>query len=145
MVHIRVSEGYFLAKYKTFPGSITDCFCFANVSAFFTFMHTHVCVYLSDKYLLADDKELAIYNHGQNIWDSSSFHVKYWTTGKFQFQFFGSLLLVLTKFLFREKDWALGYNSMKFWDFRVFPNFLRSKVLSHLATCEATRVYHVFY
>ena len=47
----------------------------------------------------------------------SNFHVKQRTTGKVQFLFFSSFLLVLTKFLFWEEDWALGYNSMKFRDF----------------------------
>ena len=44
---------------------------------------------------------------------SSTFHVKYRTTGKFRFLFFGSFLLLLTKFLFWEEGWALVYNSMK--------------------------------
>ena len=47
---------------------------------------------------------------------NSSFHVKQRTTGKLQL-LFSSFLLVLTKFSFWEEDWALGYNSMKFWDF----------------------------
>ena len=45
---------------------------------------------------------------------NSSFHVKLSTTGKVQFPFWSSLLLVLTKFCFQEEDWALAYNSMKF-------------------------------
>ena len=45
---------------------------------------------------------------------NSSFHVKQHTTGKVQFLFFSSFLLVLTKFSLWEEDWALGYNSMKF-------------------------------
>ena len=45
---------------------------------------------------------------------NSSFHVKQRTTGKVQFLFFSSFLLVLTKCSFWEEDWALGYNSMKF-------------------------------
>ena len=44
----------------------------------------------------------------------SSFHVKQRTTGKVQFPFFNSFLLVLAKFSFWEVDWALGYNFMKF-------------------------------
>ena len=48
---------------------------------------------------------------------SSSFHVKHRTTRKFLFSFFNSFLLVLTKYLFWEEEWALGYNSVKFWDF----------------------------
>ena len=40
----KVSEGYFVAKYKTFPGDITYCVRFANFSAVFTSMHTHVCI-----------------------------------------------------------------------------------------------------
>ena len=46
---------------------------------------------------------------------SSTFHVKYRTTGRFQFLFFGGFLLLLTKFC--EEGWALVYNSMKVWDF----------------------------
>ena len=44
----------------------------------------------------------------------SSFHMKQGTTGRVQFLFSGSLLLVLTEFTFWEEDWALGYTSMKF-------------------------------
>ena len=54
--------------------------------------------------------------------------------GKVKFQFSRSLLLVLTKFSFQVEDWALGYNSMKF--------FLKIS-LSRLATREAIRIYHV--
>ena len=56
-------------------------------------------------------------NHGKNIEINSSFHVKSGTTGKVQFLFFKSLMLVLTKFSFWEEEWALGYSSMEFWDF----------------------------
>ena len=35
---------------------------------------------------------------------------------KVKVQFLNSFSLVLTKFLFWEEDWALGYNSMKIWD-----------------------------
>ena len=45
---------------------------------------------------------------------NSSFHVKWRTTGKVQFLFSRSLLLVLTKFSIWEEDWPLGYTSMKF-------------------------------
>ena len=48
---------------------------------------------------------------------NSSFHVKQGTTGKVQFLFFSSFLIVLTKFSFWEEDWALGYNSMELCDF----------------------------
>ena len=57
-----------------------------------------------------------------------------------QFRFLSSLLLVPTKFLFLGRDWALGYNSMKF---RDFPDL--SEVLSRSATREATGIYHVYY
>ena len=43
-----------------------------------------------------------------------SVSARYRTTGKVQFRFFNSFLLVLTKFSFLEEHWALGYNSMKF-------------------------------
>ena len=45
---------------------------------------------------------------------NSSFHVKQRTTGKVQFLFSRGILLALTKSSFWEKDWALGYISMKF-------------------------------
>ena len=45
---------------------------------------------------------------------SSSFHVKWGTTGQVQFLFFKGFLLVLIKFSFWGGDWALGYNSMGF-------------------------------
>ena len=45
---------------------------------------------------------------------NSSFHVKQGTSGKAQFLFFSSFLLALTQFSFRGKDWALGYNFIKF-------------------------------
>ena len=50
---------------------------------------------------------------------NSSFHVKQRTTGKVQFLFFSSFLLVSTKFSFWEEYWALGNNSIKF---RNFPD-----------------------
>ena len=50
---------------------------------------------------------------------NSSFHVKKRTTGKVSFLFSKSFLPVLTKLLFWQGDWALGYHSMKF---RHFPN-----------------------
>ena len=43
--------------------------------------------------------------------------MKQFPTGRVQFLYFRSFLLVLTKFLFWKEDWALGYNSMKFLDF----------------------------
>ena len=53
---------------------------------------------------------------------NSSFHVKHGTNGKVQFLFFKNFLLVLTKITkpsFRQRDWALGYHSMKL---RHFPD-----------------------
>ena len=67
------------------------------------------------------------YNLHKIFEKNSSFHVKLRTTGKVQFLFLKRLLLVLTKFSFREEDWALGNNSIKFWDFPdicLFPNIL---------------------
>ena len=45
---------------------------------------------------------------------NSSFHVNWCTTGRVQFLFSKSLLLVLTKSFLGEEDWVLGYTSMKF-------------------------------
>ena len=50
---------------------------------------------------------------------NSKFHVALRTGGKVQFLFCKSSLLVLTKILFWQGDWALGYHSMKF---RKFPD-----------------------
>ena len=47
----------------------------------------------------------------------SSFSVEKRTSGKAKFLFSERFLQDLTKFLFREEDWALGNYSMWFWDF----------------------------
>ena len=48
---------------------------------------------------------------------NSSFYGKWRTTGRVQFLFFRGFLLVLAEYSCRWGDWALGNNSMKFWDF----------------------------
>ena len=50
---------------------------------------------------------------------NSSFYVKWRATGKVQFLFLKSFLLVLTKLSFLRGDWTLSYHSMKF---RQFPD-----------------------
>ena len=40
--NIRLSEGYFVAKYKKYPRGTTFCVCFAIVSALFNSIHTHL-------------------------------------------------------------------------------------------------------
>ena len=60
------------------------------------------------------DFSIYYYNLRKIFETNSSFHVKQRITGKVQFLFFSSFLLVLTKSSFWEEDWALGYNSMKF-------------------------------
>ena len=47
---------------------------------------------------------------------------------------------ILAGFSFWRLDWALGYHYWAFWDFLIFANSLRSRVLS----CSATRSYHVY-
>ena len=72
----------------------------------------------------------------------SCFHVKYRTTGKVQFLFFKRFLSVMTKFSFPEEEWALGKNSLTFWDFpdiSLFPKILSR--LSRSLTLEATSIY----
>ena len=66
--------------------------------------------------LLDPKKRLPLHSTttGKIFEKNSSFHVKQHTTGKVQFLFSRSLLLVLAKFSFWEEEWALGYNSMKF-------------------------------
>ena len=62
--------------------------------------------------------------------NNSNFGVKKRTTGKVQFLFSRSLLLVLTKLSFLGEDWALGYNSMKFghyFQLSYFPKILNLK------------------
>ena len=50
---------------------------------------------------------------------NSSSLLKQRTAGRVGSPFFGTFLLVLTKFLFWQGDWALGYHSM---GFRHFPD-----------------------
>ena len=45
---------------------------------------------------------------------------------KFNCYFFGTFLLVLTKFLFWQGDWTLGCHSISLDTFLIFPNFPRS-------------------
>ena len=55
------------------------------------------------------------------------------TTGKGLFLFFKSFLLRLTKFLFWQEGWVLGYHSLKFWDFSDvfwFLKIVRRKLLA---------------
>ena len=73
---------------------------------------------------------------------NSSFHMKWYTTGKVYSRFFKRFLLVLTKFSFWQGDWALGYHSMRFLHFPDLCEF--SKIQSRLATREPTRIYHVY-
>ena len=54
------------------------------------------------------------------------------------FPFSRSFVAVLANFSFWGGEWAQSYNSMKF---LTFPSFLRSEVLSRLATL----LYHVYY
>ena len=47
--------------------------------------------------------KVASYSHGQNIWD------------KLSILFFERFLLILTRILFWEENWALDYHSIKCW------------------------------
>ena len=44
----------------------------------------------------------------------SDFHMTQRTTGKVKFLFSKSFFAVLTKFIFWQAEWALGYHSVKF-------------------------------
>ena len=69
--------------------------------------------------------------------------MKYCTTRKFWFLFFSSFLLVLTKFFLWKGDWALRYNSMKFWDDPKYTMFITSNHTSfHLRWKENLLLYH---
>ena len=49
---------------------------------------------------------------------NSNFHVKQRITGKVQFLFFNTFFASINKiFFFSQKNWALGYHSMRLWDF----------------------------
>ena len=75
---------------------------------------------------------------------NSSFYVKQLTTGKNLLLFFGTFLQVLTKFHYSMEN---GHQSITFKSldtFLIFLNFLRSSVLSRPATCEVSRIYHLY-
>ena len=55
-----------------------------------------------------------------SIWNKLWFSWKIAPYGKVRFLFFRSFWLVLRKFSFWQEDWALVYNSGKFWDFPDF-------------------------
>ena len=74
----------------------------------------------------------------------SSFHVKQCTMERVWLLFFRAFLLVLAKLLFCRGVWALGYLPWNLDTFLKFPSFLRSYILSRLATREATCIYHVY-
>ena len=50
----------------------------------------------------------------EKLRQSSNFHFKQHTTGEVQFLFFKRFLLARKKSPFREEDWALGNNSIRF-------------------------------
>ena len=54
--------------------------------------------------------------------------------------FFSGVLVSIKKISFWRKNWALGYNSMKFLD---FPE--NNLDWNRSAACEGTRIYHVYY
>ena len=60
---------------------------------------------------------------------------------KVHFPFFRRFLILLTKVLFREEDWALRDNLIKFWDFSDFSYFPKTSVLSCLGTRETALIY----
>ena len=61
-----------------------------------------------------------------------SFHVKWDITGKVQLLFFKSFLASYKKRSFCEEEWALGYNSMRFWDLLLLTLLLVSKLANSL-------------
>ena len=73
----------------------------------------------------------------------SGFRVVWRAAGGVWFLFFGEFLLVLAGLLFWR---GAGRGAIVLWDlddFLIFPNFLRSQVLSCSAACEATPIYHI--
>ena len=59
---------------------------------------------------------IAYYNPAKIYETNFSVGVKKLTTGKVQFQYVNSFLLVSTKFSFWEEDCAQDHNSIKIWD-----------------------------
>ena len=62
------------------------------------------------------------------------FHVKWCIMGKVHYLVCINFSLVLTKLSSWEEEWALSYNSLKFWDL--------PKILSCLTIPEATHSYN---
>ena len=86
---------------------------------------------------------LRIVRIGNKISETNcSFRVKQHTTGKVLLLFFRTFMLVLTGFSFWRGEWALGIILWVF--FLIFPDFLRSYLLSRLATRETTGIQHVY-
>ena len=85
------------------------------------------------------------YNYSQNSWDWSL--VLMWNNALRQnlISVFKSFLLVLAKNSFWQDEWELCYHSIKFIQTWIFPNFLKSSVLSRSTTRLATLVYHVYH
>ena len=57
------------------------------------------------------------YSHGQSIWDKIKFSCEIVQHGKFLISIFQLCSTSIKKVLVEGEDWALGYNSMKFWYF----------------------------
>ena len=72
---------------------------------------------------------------------NSSFHVKKGTMGKVQFLFPRYFYRYWQNFCVGGRTKHETIISWSFEIFLIFPNFLRSYVLSHSTTCETTRIY----
>ena len=111
---------YDFLKKKCFPWYIllSDQISFSDCLYFLRYWATRVLELFVNQQWFTKYLRLYFFN--------SSFHAKWHTTGKVQFLFLKSFFLMLTKFLFWQGDWALGYYSMKFKIFLIFSNLLRS-------------------
>ena len=67
---------------------------------------------------------------------NSSFYVEQCITGKVQFLFFSSFLLILTKFSFWEEDWALLFSNS--WGNSYIPGLLL--IITLLFTCGEKKI-----
>ena len=89
-------------------------------------------------HILCFSLQESIYNYSQNIWDKLQFSSEIENNGKSPVSTFQTFLASIEKkFFFWQEDWALVYNSSKFWDFpeiktlKLFGNSWGNSVTPH--------------
>ena len=107
--NIMVFEGYFVAKYKKFPGGIGSFVRLANVSMFFTSVHTHVWFY--QIYL----HERLLYNQMYTYFDSFFSEYKFGSRKGFSAQY--CLTVILKNWKKAEIGYFTVFIGFKYWFF----------------------------